>query len=339
MQRRAFLGHLLKFSAMAAAAPVAAACGGSSEVITIYAGRSQNLVDPILRQFVADTGIKIRVKYGDGTDLALGILEEGNNSPADVYYGQDVGAFGVLKKENRLAPLSSKTLGAVGPAFKSPDGLWVGISGRARVIVYNTDKINPATLPSSIFDYTQPGWRNRLGIVPRSDGFPEFVTAVRLVRGEDFARRWLTELKANNPRTYPNNLAALQAVANAEVEAAFLNHYYLYRMLAERGESFKARNYFFTNGDLGGIFLVAGAAVLNTSRKKPEAERFIQYLHTPKAQKYFADATKEYPLVDGVETADRLPPASTLNAPVLDLSNLTDLEGSLKLMRETGILP
>jgi len=318
---------------------LATGCGGDDKALTIYAGRSQTLVQPLLEQFAQDTGTDIRVRYGDGTDLALGILEEGNNSPADVYFGQDVGAFGALKAEGRLAPLPESILDKVPPAFRSPEGLWVGISGRARVIAYNTDDINPNTLPTSILEYTDPQWRNRLGIVPRSDGFPEFVTALRLTRGEDYARTWLEGLKANNARAYPNNLAALQAVANNEIDVAFLNHYYLYRFLAERGEGFKARNYYFDNGDLGGLFLVAGAAVLNTSKNKSDAEKFIAYLLSPTAQKYFADQTHEYPLVEGVQTDTNLPPLSGLKAPEIDLSNLTDLEGSLELMRQTGILP
>ena len=314
-------------------------CGGGDDgELTIYAGRSQALVQPLLEQFSKDTGIHIRVRYGDGTVLALGILEEGSNSPADVYYGQDVGALGALKEGGRLLPLSPGILERVQPAFKSPDGLWVGISGRARVVVYNTDRVNPNTLPPSILDYTNSQWRNRIGIVPRSDGFPEFVSALRLIRGEAFARTWLEGIKANNPRTYANNIAALQAVASGEIDVAFLNHYYLYRFLAEQGEGFKARNYFFTNGDIGGIFVVAAAAVVDTAKNQAAAERFIEYLLSPPAQRYFLENTYEYPLIAGVSGGD-LPDLSSLKPPEVDLSDLTDLEGTLELMRQTGILP
>ncbi len=316
-----------------------ASCGGGEEPLTIYAGRSQTLIQPLLEQFSKDTGIPIKVRYGDGTDLALGILEEGKNSPADVYLTQDVGAFGALQAENRLQPLPSKILEQVPAAFRSADGLWVGLSGRARVMVYNTDTIDPKTLPPSVLDYTNTQWRGRLGIVPRSDGFPEFVTALRLVKGEEFARKWLTDLKALSPRTFPNNISALQAVANGEIDVAFLNHYYLYRFLDERGDGFKARNYFFDNGDVGGVFLVSGAGVLDTSKHREVAERFIAYLLEKQSQQYFADQTKEYPMVAGVKSDPKLPPLESLKTPAIDLSNLQDLKGSLELMRQTGILP
>jgi iron(III) transport system substrate-binding protein len=330
---------LLATFGFGAAAALLSGCGGDDEVLTVYAGRSPNLVNPLLEQFADDTGIKIRVRYGDGTDLALGILEEGDNSPADVYYGQDVGALGALKNENRLAPLDEAILNKVDPAFRSPDGLWVGTSGRARVIVYNTDDINPATLPSTILDYANPEWRGRVGIVPRSDGFPEFVTALRLTRGEAFAKEWLTRLNNNGTRTFPNNIAALQAVANDEIDVAFLNHYYLYRFLAERGEGYKARNYYFTNGDLGGLFLVAGAAVLESSKNKEAAQKFVDYLLSPYAQEYFAKNDHEYPLVEGVAPDPDLPSLSSIKPPEIDLSDLNDLRGSLELMRQAGILP
>ena len=318
-----------------------AACSGgdSAGEITVYVGRSPTLVQPLLEQYADEAGVSVKVRYGDGTDLALSILEEGQNTPVDVYYGQDVGALGALKSADLLAPLPQKILDKVEPAFRSPEDLWVGISGRSRVIVYNTANVDPATLPSSILDYTDPKWKGSIGIVPRSDGFPEFVTALRLVRGEDFAQRWLTDLKANNPRTYPNNIAALQAVANKEIDIAFLNHYYLYRFLAERGEGFQARNYYFDNGDLGGLFLVSGAAVLKSSKNRDAAERFVDFLLSPESQAYLASHDYEYPVLDGVEADASLPPITSLQAPEIDLSDLGDLQGSLELMRRAGILP
>jgi iron(III) transport system substrate-binding protein len=339
MNRRRFLA--LGLGAAGTLALGSNACGGGDDgdTLTIYAGRSQALVHPILEQFSKDTGIKIQVKYGDGTDLALGILEEGDNSRADIYYGQDVGAFGALKAENRLTALPQSLLDKVAPAFRSPDGLWVGISGRQRVMVYNTDAINPATLPKSVLDYSKPDWKNRIGLVPRSDGFPEFVTALRLIRGNDFARQWLLQLKDNNPTLFVNNLSALAAVESGEIDVAFLNHYYLFRLLDERGEGYKARNFYFSDGDIGGLFIVAPAAILDTAKNRASAERFVEYMLSEKAQRYFTGKTKEYPLIQGVDADDGLQPLSEIEPPEIDLSDLTDLQGSLNLMRETGILP
>lgn len=339
MNRRQFLALGLGAAGTLALGGSACSSGDDSGTLTIYAGRSQALVHPILEQFSKDTGIKIQVKYGDGTDLALGILEEGDNSPADIYYGQDVGAFGALKAENRLSELPRNILDKVKPAFRSPDGLWVGVSGRQRVMVYNTDRINPSTLPKSVLDYAKPEWKNRLGLVPRSDGFPEFVTAMRLLRGDAFTRQWLLQLKDTNPTLFANNLSALAGVESGEIDVAFLNHYYLFRLLEERGEGYKARNFYFSAGDIGGLFLVAPMAILNTAKNQASAERFVEYMLSEKAQTYFTETTKEYPLVEGIKLDPGLQPLSEVEPPEIDLSDLTDLEGSLSLMRETGILP
>jgi iron(III) transport system substrate-binding protein len=324
--------------AIAAVGLLATGCG-QEQALTIYAGRSQTLVQPLLEQFSKDTGIAIKVRYGDGTDLALGILEEGKQSPADIYLTQDIGALGALKAEQRLQPLPKGILDRVPEQFRSPDGLWVGLSGRARVIAYNTDRLKPASMPKSVLDYAQPEWKGRIGLVPRSDGFPEFVTAMRLTKGQEFTKRWLTDLRANNPKLYPNNVAALTAVANGEVDVALINHYYLYRFLAEQGDGFKARNYYFDNGDLGGLFLVSGVAVLDTSKHREAADRFIEYLLTKQSQQYFANETHEYPLIAELKPEAALPPLDTLKTPKVDLSDLQDLKGSLALMRETGIIP
>ncbi len=128
-------------------------------------------------------------------------------------------------------------------------------------------------------------------------------------------------------------------MANGEIDVAFLNHYYLFRFLEEQGESFKARNYYFTNGDIGGLFLVSPAAILDTSKHRDAAEKFIEFLLTPESQQYFNEETHEYPLVEGVAADPELQPLSEINPPDVDLSDLTDLEGSLQMMRETGILP
>lgn len=328
---------LLTIAAAAAISIVLSACGDDANSLTVYAGRSSALVQPILEKFAENSGYNVRVRYGDGTELALAILEEGDNSPADVYFGQDVGAFGAL--QDRLQPLPESILGKVAERFRSPDGDWVGISGRARVVAYNVDNIDPEELPASILDYTDPEWKGRFGLVPRSDGFPEFVTALRLTKGEDFARQWLKDLNANDPTTFPNNLAAIQAVANGELDVAFVNHYYLYRFLAEEGEGFGARNYYFENGDIGGLFMVVAAGILDTAGNRQAAEDFIEFLLSQQAQEYFAAETYEYPLAAGVEASAGLPPLADLQTPDVDVSDLTDLRGSLDLMSETGILP
>jgi iron(III) transport system substrate-binding protein len=318
---------------------ITSACGGSDGDLVIYSGRTRDLVHPLLEDFSRDTGVKIRVRYGDSAELASTILEEGNNSPADVFFSQDAGALGALADEGKLQQLPEPLLSKVDESFRSHDGVWVGVSGRSRVVVYNPDKLREQDLPASVMDLADPRWRGRLGWAPTNASFQAFVTALRVSRGEETARAWLNAMKSNGIRSYPNNIAIVQAVAAGELDAGLVNHYYLYPFLAEHGEGYKARNYFFKGGDIGALLNVAGAGILTSSNNSDEARRFIEYLLDRHAQEYFANATYEYPLADDVPISSDIPPLASLQPPSMDLSRLDDLAGTLKLLQETGVLP
>ncbi len=308
-----------------------------SEII-VYSGRGNSLIEPIIEKFTAETGIEVKARYGDSAELAATILEEGKNSPADVFWSQDAGALGALSVEHKLAPLPAEVLEKVDARFRSPEGLWVGTSGRARVVVYNTDRLKPEDLPTSILDFTKPEWKDRLGWAPTNGSFQAFITAMRRQLGEAKTREWIKGIQANNPRVYPKNSAIVAAVGSGEVDAGFVNHYYLFRFLEDQGETFPARNFYNSKGDPGALVNVAGAAILKTSKQKKEAGRFVDYLLSNEAQQFFATETFEYPLVEGVPTNALLVPLSEIETPDLDLSKLDDLAGTLSLLQETGAL-
>lgn len=335
-------GRILAMVAVIAALG-AAACGGDDDgdntSVVVYSGRSETLVEPILVEFENDTGIKVLRRYGDTSGLAGQILEEGKNSPADVFFAQDAGALGALAIDDMLAELPDDLLAKVAPAFRSPDGVWIGISGRARTVVYNTDRLSPNDLPDSILDFTDPKWKGRIGWAPTNASFQAFVTGLRVLLGDEAARAWLEGIKANEPVDFPNNSTIVQAVADGEIDVGFVNHYYLYRFLSEHGEGFKARNHFMTGGDPGALINVAGIGILKTAKNRDAAEQLVEYLLSEKAQRYFAEQTFEYPLAEGIAPSVDIPPLSDLETPDIDLSDLADLRGTIELLRETGVLP
>ena len=132
------------------------------------------------------------MRYGSTAEIAATLLEEGTNSPADVFFAQDPGGLGAVAKAGLFAPLSDTVLSKVPEQFRSPEGLWVGISGRARVVTYNTAKLQPADLPADIYDFVDPQWKGRIGWVPSNGSFQAMVTAMRQSWGEDKTRQWLT---------------------------------------------------------------------------------------------------------------------------------------------------
>ena len=308
-----------------------------SSTLTVYSGRNEKLVGPLLEQFGKVTGTAIQVKYGGTAAIAATILEEGANSPADVFYAQDAGALGALQAENRLAALPDAVLNTVEPRFRSPQGQWVGTSGRARVVVYNTESVKPADLPPSILDFTDPQWKGRIGWAPTNGSFQAFVTAMRVALGEEQTRDWLKGIKANEPKVYPKNTPTVQAAVDGEIAVGFVNHYYLFRIRAEQGDV-PAENYFPPNGDLGSLINVAGAAVIAGSKNHAAAEQFIAFLLSQQAQEYFATETYEYPLAHDVVAHPDLPSLSTIQTPDIDLGDLADLRGTLQLLQEVDLI-
>ncbi len=318
----------------ATAGATSAASGGE---LTIYSGRNEELVGKLIEQYQKETGTRVNVRYGDSAELAQTIREEAN-SPADVFFAQDAGSLGALAAEDRLQKLPDSILNRVDERFRSPEGEWVGASGRARVVVYNTRTLTETDLPGTIFGFTDPKWKGRLGWAPTNGSFQAFVTALRVLEGEDRARQWLEGIKANEPTVYENNTAIVKAVGAGEIDAGFVNHYYLFRELKEQGESFAARNYYLKNGDPGALINVAGAGILKSTQRQAAAEQFVAFLLSDAAQQYFADQTYEYPLVASVSPNPALPPLDEIQTPNLDLSRLEDLQGTLQLLQELGIL-
>ena len=246
-------------------------------------------------------------------ELAAALLEEGANSPADVFYAQDPGGLGAVEAPGCWPPLPQATLAKVNPFFVPASGAWVGISGRARVVVYNSDLLSEADLPADISGFTDPQWQGRIGWAPTNGSFQAMVTAMRAIWGESATAAWLSGIQANNPVVYSGNTPIVEGVAAGEVDVGFVNHYYLFRFLSRgQGETFPARNYFLPGGGPGSLLMVSGAGILKSAANGANAQRFIDYLLSETGQQYFTDETFEYPVIDGVAPRSLLAPLETL---------------------------
>jgi iron(III) transport system substrate-binding protein len=311
---------------------------GPSGTLVIYSGRGEDLVGPIVERFSEVTGIQTEVRYGNSAEMLLLIQEEGANSPADVYYSQGAGFLGTLSESGDLAELPDDILDrVVDPELRSPNGDWVGLTGRARTVVYNTDVLSEDDVPDSLADFTDPEWNGRIGWAPTNASLQDHVTALRFLLGEDGAREWLEGIMANNPVTYENNGAILQAVAAGEVDVGFVNHYYLYRNLAE-DPGFPVANKYYTDGDPGALVNIAGAGILATSDQQELAQEFLRFLLSAEAQQMFAESNFELPVVADVDPPEGLPRIDSLQLPVFDLNLLLDLQGTVDLLIDVGAL-
>jgi len=321
-----------------------AGCGGSDNAgedgtLTVYSGREEELVAPLFDRFEEETGIEVEVRYADSAELAATIAEEGDNSPADVFFAQDPGSLGAV--EDQLAELPEEILDRVDERFRDADGRWVGTSGRARVIVYNTDELSEDEVPDSVFDLPDPKWRGRIGLAPTNASFQAFVTAMRLDVGDERTRQWLEGLKANDPKFYEKNTPTVEATASGEIDLGLVNHYYLYLVKAEQGEDTSIANKYLPGDDPGALVSVAGAAVLEGAENAKGAVRFVEFLLSDESQRFYTEEAEEaeIPLVDGIEPREGVPSLDELaqRGPDVDLSSFgAELEKTLELLNETG---
>ncbi len=316
--------------------PTADGAAGDGQTLVVYSGRGEDLIGPMFERFEAETGISVNVRYGDTAELAATILEEGQNSPADIYFAQDAGALGALQAEGRTRNIPENLLNQVDPRFRSREGQWIGITGRARVFAYNTDMLDAEEVPNSIWELTEPEWSGRVGWAPTNGSFQAFVSAVREHEGEERAREWLEAMQANDPQVFRNNTSIVEGLGRGEVEVGLVNNYYLARFQAEDANFPVAHHY--PSGDVGSMINIAGIAILDTSNQPDAAEAFVEFMLSPEAQQHFAEGNSEYPLIAGIDPPNNQLPISEINPPDIDLSSLEDLEGTLELLQETGAL-
>ncbi len=324
----------------------AAACGQddgeeplSDDALVIYSGRNENLVAPILDKLEDETGIDVQVRYGGSSELAAQLLEEGEGTKADLFFSQDAGALGALAKAGRLETLPPATTAKVQERFVDPGGHWVATSARARVIAYDPAQAPEVTEMTTVDEVLDPKYKGKIGFAPTNASFQSFVTALRVAKGEEGAKEWLEAFKANEPKAYDNNILVLDAVDAGQVALGLVNHYYWYERVAEKGaDAVNAKIHFLGADDPGALINVAGTGILAGSPQKEAAVKAIDYLLSEDGQRYFADETAEYPVVDGITTTKHdLVPLEELVGSSVDLNALDSLEQTLTLLDEVGL--
>jgi iron(III) transport system substrate-binding protein len=324
-------------------APVKPANGGTKTdkgevTLILYSGRKLSLVEPVIAEFTKQTSIKVEVKEGKSSAMAMELYEEGVKSPADLFWAQDAGSLGDVAKAGLFEKAPDAVMNLLPEKHRTSSGLWVAVSGRARVLAYAPAKVSSEELPKSIFDLTDPKWKGRIAWAPRNSSFQAFVTAMRIAHGEEKTKKWLIDMKANEPVVKPKNTPIIHGLASGEIALGLPNHYYLLREKAKDAK-YPVEQTFFADGDIGNLVNVAGVAIMKTSENKEAAAKFVEFLLSDWAQSYFTNTVFEYPLIESVKTNENLVPHDKLQAalPEVKLSDLDDLAGTLKLLKETGL--
>jgi iron(III) transport system substrate-binding protein len=339
LDRRLFLKCTASFPAIASwPVPTIERLAESKRELTVYCGRNEVRVRPLLEEIAKQTGIDMKVRYSGTSELAATILEEGSQSPADVFFVQDGGALAALSRGEALAQLPASLLNMVEPRFRSTAGRWLGTSARIRVLVFNTHSVDRGSLPTSVDGLTDPLWAGRIGWTPTHANFQTFVTAFRATRGDVAARDWLVAMRDNGTVSLEGHDQVVRAVMYGELDGGLVNHYYKHEYQAEHGPDTPIDNHYFAPGDVGGLVNLAGIGILSHTVNREAAELLIERLLGSDAQTYFAEKLMEYPVRRDVALPAGFSTIDQHKSPVEDLDDLADLGGTLELLAEVGLL-
>jgi iron(III) transport system substrate-binding protein len=311
----------------------------AGQSITLYNGQHEQTTALLVKAFERQTHVKVNVRSDDEATLAEQILQEGANSPADVFYTENTPPLEALREHGRLARLAPATLASVPSRYSSQEGYWVGVSARASVLVYNTRLLSASQLPNSILELAQPKWRGKIGFAPSETDFQPLVTAITKEDGAAAAEKWLAALKENG-KIYPDNETVVAQVNNGESAIGPINHYYWFRLRDEVGTSgLHSALHYFTAHDPGDLVDVSGAAVLSSSAHMAAAQAFVAFLVSQTGQEVLAHShSYEYPLRPGVSPASGLRPFDQLQPVDLSPAELGDGSGALELEQKLGLL-
>lgn len=332
------------------------------EELVIYSGRSKALVDSLVEMYRQRTERPVSVKYGTDSQLLAALKEEGDQSPADVFWANTTGALSNAIENDLLTTLPDSLMNR--PArFAPASKQWVPVTTRFRVLAYNSSNVDSTDLPASVTGLPEiDELDGRIGWTPAYSSFQDFVTAVRTVEGEDAARQWLQGMQDLNPKSYTSNTPMIRALAAGEIDVALTNHYYVLRLKhggaegeyeEEEGEEEEAEEeeeaprrgapvntYHFASGDVGNLALVTGAGVLQTSDQREAAQEFLQFLLSPDAQAFAASSVNEYPVVPDAGVQSYMLPVDDALAlsPDFNYDQLQEIDATLALLRDEGLL-
>ncbi len=312
----------------------------AQSTLTLYSAQHEQVIDMLTAAFTKQTGVAVKVHEGEGPEIAAQLLQEGADSPADVFFTENSPELILLDEKGLLAPVAAATLRAVPAQYNAATGDWLGVLARENVLAYDPALIQPGALPASLLDLATPAWQGKLAIAPSDADFLPLVSAVIKQYGKDRALAWLKGLKAN-AKIYQDDESVVAAVDRGAVATGIINNYYWARLRTAQGAAkTTSRIYHFRNGDIGGLINVSGAAVLKSSKNQPAAQKFLAFLVSPAVQTMLAntDVDFEYPLVPGIAPNKLLQPLAQLQPPHVSVASLGDDQEAGQLLQQAGLI-
>ena len=327
----------LSVIAVVASATACSSDDGGDELL-IYNAQHESLTKEWIDAFTKETGIKVTYRQGGDTELGNQLIAEGDSSPADVFLTENSPAMAAVEDAGLFADVDAATVEQVPAEYRPSTNKWTGVAARTTVFAYNTQKLQLGELPRSIMDLQQPEWKGRWGAPPPKADFQAIVAAMLQLTGEQATSAWLTAMKTN-ATLLQDNIATLRAVNDGEIEGGIIYHYYWFRDQAKTKEiSANTALHYFRNEDPGAFISISGGGVLESSKKKDQAQQFLKFVTGKVGQEVLEKGTSfEYPVASGVPANPALPALDTLQAPKVDPSTL-DAAKVTDLMTKAGLL-
>ncbi|MGB5111018.1 MAG: iron ABC transporter substrate-binding protein [Mycobacterium sp.] len=310
---------------------------GGDELL-IYNAQHESLTKEWIEAFTKETGIKVTYRQGGDTELGNQLIAEGDASPADVFLTENSPAMAAVEDAGLFADVDAATVEQVPAEYRPSTNKWTGVAARTTVFVYNTTKLTKAQLPTSIMDLQQPEWKGRWGAPPAKADFQAIISAMLQLTGEPATAAWLAGMKSN-AMVLQDNIATLRAVNDGEIDGGIIYHYYWFRDQAKTKEiSANTALHYFRNEDPGAFISTSGGGVLESSKKKDQAQQFLKFITSRTGQEVLEKGTSfEYPVASDVPANPALPALDTLQAPKVDPSTL-DAAKVTDLMTTAGLL-
>ncbi len=340
---------ILSISPIVLAALVLTGCAGgdaqggeeaqvSDDALVVYNAQHEQLTEEWVEAFTEETGIEVVLRHGSDSELANQLVAEGDASRADVFLTENSPAMSLVENAGLFAPVDQATLDLVPEQYRPSSGLWTGIAARSTVFVYNPELLDESELPDSLVDLADPAWKDRWGAAPGGADFQAIVSAMLELTGADATRSWLDGMH-ENATIYQNNIATMKAVNAGEVPGGVIYHYYWYRdQDGTRENSADTKLHYFGNADPGAFVSVSGGGVLKAGTRQDAAQQFLAFLAGEQGQTILGEGYSfEYPVASGIPAKAPLPALETLDAPLVDPTELNGPE-VIDLMTEAGLL-
>ncbi len=312
--------------------------------ITIYSGRTRDQIDPVF-EALEDRydGFTISTDYDDNDVHVNQIIQEGEATPADIFYSQDPGALNELAQEDAIQELPNDVIDAVDESYRSPDGLWTGVTGRVRSIQYNSERLpfDAEEMPTDILEFaTDERFQGIISTRPNSGTFRGFIQAMVDRKGEQTTREWISDMvEKQDAQLFSGGSTQAEEINRGSDDDPIVglgNSYYAARILNEDPDApIRAT---FTEGDAGCLFSIAGVGVTNNVENPELVAEVVRHLIAAEGQEFMMEANGEYPVVEGVEYVGELPDLEDINPPSYDLTSFDmSLSDANDIIREQGM--